>query len=611
MKTTLIQKPTTGLIATLIILCCVYLTTLQTIPNGSSHYFMIDVGETQVVLNNWGTLHATGYPLYVITGNLLTGIMVAAGFSSVTAPALVSLLWGLTALALIFALAHHLSGRVWLSAGVTILYGLTRTMWIHNVIAEIYSFTLLILVLLLVLALWRTSIPHRIYWMALVGGLGIAHHRAIAMSIPALLYAVWPQIQRTPRSKLPRLLIVSLLLGLLGLLQYAYLYLRARAGADWVYGQPGTLAGLWDEFIGTEASRFIGPPESWTAFIDNFNQVNTVLIRDLTLSGIALGIAGLIVAVRVPASRRAGLTLSILAGAAYGFHVLWYRDILSALILPITLSLAFGWLFLVDALLRHFTRVKFMLPVVFGVSIAALLHLNFTFIKDQTTDPTGLETITQLQQAPADSTVMLAWGPRYFAAAAGKLLLNDLPHFQLVNDKHNLAEFAEAGTLITPEYTFYNQPLDWWREKLGSPVFLQAAAPSLVAVGTSPAVAGLASDGGISIESETLRCEDSRLVLDVTWATETVPAENLNIFVKAFDAAGDLLAQGDQSAPVYGWRPLTTWTEDERVRDFYMLNVNPTDVTEVHYGMYRTLPDGQFENVSEYVVKVNCPAEEP
>src|SRR5690606_38677354 len=142
----LIQKPTIGLIATLIILCCVYRLTLQTIPNGSSHYFMIDVGETQVVLNHWGTLHATGYPLYVITGNLLTGIMVAAGISSVTAPALVSLLRGLMAIALIFALAHRLSGRVWLSAGVTILYGLSRTMWIHNIIAEIYSFTLLILV---------------------------------------------------------------------------------------------------------------------------------------------------------------------------------------------------------------------------------------------------------------------------------------------------------------------------------------------------------------------------------------------------------------------------------------------------------------------------------
>ena len=61
----------TGLVIALGILAAVYLSTLQTIPNGSSHYFMIDVGETQIVLNEWGTLHATGYPLYVITGNLL------------------------------------------------------------------------------------------------------------------------------------------------------------------------------------------------------------------------------------------------------------------------------------------------------------------------------------------------------------------------------------------------------------------------------------------------------------------------------------------------------------------------------------------------------------
>ena len=50
----------------------------------------------------------------------------------------------------------------------------------------------------------------------------------------------------------------SLLLGSLGLSQYLWLILRARAGADWIYGQPGSLRGAWDEIVGAEAAVYIG-----------------------------------------------------------------------------------------------------------------------------------------------------------------------------------------------------------------------------------------------------------------------------------------------------------------------------------------------------------------
>jgi len=89
----------------LAILLMAYLTTLQTIPNGSEHYYMIDVGETQNVLNQWGTLHATGYPLYVIVGNILVAGLRVLGVSVATAPGVTSLIYGMIALALIYVLA--------------------------------------------------------------------------------------------------------------------------------------------------------------------------------------------------------------------------------------------------------------------------------------------------------------------------------------------------------------------------------------------------------------------------------------------------------------------------------------------------------------------------
>ena len=79
----MIPKKTTlsmlSLGAALAILLVAYLPALQTIPNGSEHYFMIDVGETQIVLNRWGTLHATGYPLYVMLGSTAVAVLRAFG----------------------------------------------------------------------------------------------------------------------------------------------------------------------------------------------------------------------------------------------------------------------------------------------------------------------------------------------------------------------------------------------------------------------------------------------------------------------------------------------------------------------------------------------------
>jgi hypothetical protein len=187
----LARHPALPLLAALTALLAAYLPTLQTIINGSAHYYALDVGETQIVLNVGGTLHATGYPLYALTGSVLVAALRLAGVSPAAAPAIVSLLWGLLALGLIYALFAHLTGRAWASAGAVFLFGLARTVWIHHAIAEIYTFGLAILAALLLLALWRQQVRGRLAWLALLGGIGVGHHRAIAFAAPALIFAAW------------------------------------------------------------------------------------------------------------------------------------------------------------------------------------------------------------------------------------------------------------------------------------------------------------------------------------------------------------------------------------------------------------------------------------
>ena len=642
-------------IAALLILLAAYLPTLQTIPNGSEHYYMIDVGETQIVLNVWGTLHATGYPLYVMTGSALVAALRALGAAPVTAPALVSLLWMALALALLYALALRLTRRVWLASALVLLFGLTRTVWIHAVIAEIYSFGLVLLMLLLVIALWTPPISNRLYWLALIGGFAVAHHRALAMAAPALLYAVWPDIAAEPR-KLPRKLIICLLLGLIGFIPYLYLPLREWAGGAWVYGEPGTLAGLWDQFSGREASRFIGAPATLDGLIANFNLINTVLITDLTLPGLIVGLVGLVIGLRT--HRRAAITLILSAAVAYAFHVLLYTDVLSALILPILVSVAFGWLFVIGALfntkalsassgesienpsppplshasgergekqyndlpdrtLRRKDAKQFVQNLVAALCLCAfalaLFIANFDFIYANTRDETGLETIAVAKGAPPGSTLMIAWGARHFAVGFAKDVLGELPRVTLVDHKADYA--AQGGALVTPEYTLYNFPVRWWEERLGAPVYLHAAAPDLVQIDTQPeqltseAEPLATADNGVQLISESLVCDSNWLSLKVVWYAPERPTRDLSVFVHLLNAAGEVLTQADQSAPVYGWRPMTTWAAGEVVRDVYPVRPNRLAwmvMQRVRYGLYEQLPTGEFRNLIEREIPVAC-----
>ena len=604
-------------VATCAALLVVYAPHLHTIPNGSSHAYMIDVGEMQMVLNNWGTLHATGYPLYVMTGNILTDIMTAVGIDAVTAPALVSMLWGFVALGLMYALAVHLSGRAWLAAAVVLLFGLTLSVWVHMVIAEVYTFGLMFIFAMLLLALYRQPVRGRVYWLALLGGIAVAHHRTIAMIIPALLYAAWPAFVAAWRAgwpRLARLLGISLVLGAAGFLQYAYLYARARAGADWVYGQPDSLAGLWDEIVGAEASHLIGPLTSLDALVENARAVTGVVTHDLTLPGALLGLAGLLLALKYPGRYgRAPIAMVLLLVSAWGFHAAVFTDVPSALNLLIILPLVFGWLFLGHEALRRLPDARVTAAGLTALTLilaAVLVARDWDFVDELVNDPSGVQTIDEVNQAPPGATVMLGWGPRYFAASVGQTLQGRLQHITLVDDRVDFAAIVESGApLITPAYTFFNYPVGWWQDRLGQPVYLRAAGPVLVEIATEPVMAEAPIDddapGGVLPVETAVRCTADGFELWLTWQALEQPADDYSVFVHALDADGQLMATGDQFAPVYGWRPLTTWLPGEQVADVYPVRVEGA-VEAVRYGLYHTLPDGSFENVREHEIPVNC-----
>jgi len=395
-------------------------------------------------------------------------------------------------------------------------------------------------------------------------------------------------------------LLKALGLGVLGLLPYLYLVGRARMGADWVYGEPSTWQGLWDQFIGTEANRFIGLPTTWEHFVSNLTLVHNVLLTDVHPIGLALGLIGWGVGIlRVP-FRRASWTFGISGGVAYAFHVLVYQDVLSAVILPILLLIGWGWLMLLVAGWEAPQRWKRALIVsVWVAGVSALVGRHAPFIHEQVNHPRGLETIDSLRSLPSGASVMLPWGVRYFAAGFARDITGELAHINLLDHKADYRHAFEQGTLYTPEYTRHLYPLSWWQAQLGA-VAVEVALPSVVRI--SPPV--LTSSDTFTSQAQ-VTCAPQHLNVWITWQVgQSIPPDR-SVFVHLLGADGAVLAQDDRFAPVYGWRPFSTFTPFEQVRDLYQLPRLPL-AQSVRFGLYYQDNQGQFVNEHVHTLDAVC-----
>ena len=434
--------------------------------------------------------------------------------------------------------------------------------------------------------------------------------------------------------------------------------------------------------------RFVGLPQSWAALSANLQLVNDVLLIDLTAPGILLGLLGLFLAARSSRHRTAALTFIFGGLGAYAFHALLYTDVLSALILQVTLSLAVGWLFLMDWLLVHFIQrvdhvsvgwrshgiaptnrfdvgadprvssenpnevrswqTHFLAQIIIGFIVLLMALLlwaqNDPFIRTLTTNPAGLETISLVREAPPNATIMLPWGTRHFAVGFARDVWGQRTDLTLVDHKADFPEIMRCtntlpteldrepttnspalnsgreleggvdfqddctsnfGPLVTPDYVFYNYPVDWWQTQLDTPVYLRAAGPNLIEISSELQQTSDDLPDSINVLESAITCTPNHITLTVEWAAPTTPEEDRSVFVHLLDDQGNLVAQADQVAPVYGWRPLTSWLPQEVIHDNYWLS-RATDSGIIRFGLYLQLPDGTFQNDYEAELPVSC-----
>jgi hypothetical protein len=607
-----------------------YAATLQTHINGSSNEYMLDVGEIQVALNVWGTIHHTGYPLYAILGNLFTIPFRLLGVEPAAAASLYATAWGLVTLAGFGLLIARVTGRVALAVLCTALLGLIRSIWIHNVIAEVYSMSLALTVLMLLVALWPVpwqgywDVRHRVAWLALLGGIGVSHHRAVAFVAPGLLFALWPHLW-TDRAGWRTMIPKAVGLALVGFIPYFYLPLRAWQGGSWVYGEPGNWRGFWIEFMGkeAEANRLVKLPANASGWLKNVQDVGSILVHEVTLPGLVIGLLALVLALVVSPHRRAAWTVTLCAVGPTVFTIAYHTAVLpQAILMPTLLALVFGLALLADWLAQLGRLVSAATGIGLLVWSGALIGLHYEEIHRLVTDPTGLETIERIHHIPhgGKPAFMMPWGPRYEAAAYSHLVTGENDDVLIVDHKGNYVQLlAEGYQLYTEPETFYTFALpwptalpstsNWWRDHLGT-LYLTSAAPGLVQLQVSPQLAAPGDPPGVPIvygitrRDAWLTCDARSINLHVIWQADSRPTADPSIFVHLTgDNAAPVFAQDDKRYPVYGFYPFTQWSPGEIVRDDFTLPRLPGG-TQVRLGLYDQNGQGQFTNYGELALPV-------
>lgn len=611
---TLYRRRTIALAALLSLL--LFISTLQTEINGSTHPYTTDVGEIQNALPRWGTIHFTGYPLYTALGSLIVTGLRVVGIPPAAGASLYSALWGAAAIALLTVLMLEVEVRPSVALITSLLFALSTSMWVDASLAELHTMTMALTFagLLFALRFYRRGEKGDLYWLAFVAGQGVAHQRAFVFSLPALALLALPRWREMLRHWLP-----AFGLALLGPLTYLYLPLVDWLGSDWVFSNPGTWDGFWALVLDTKTDRIIELPSSAAQLWARLRGVAAALNGDWPWPLWLGGLSGLSLLGRAHSPlKRAALALSWIPFFLLSL-VIWVGFIGDALLaakMPVIALAAVGLGMIGEALWLRRARAG-RLAVVAGVLVAGVLFLrNRPQVVAITRDPAARETIALAERVapPGDgrpATLMALWGNDFWQLAYAHRFEDRFSHLNLVDHNADFAAILARGDhLYTLRRTFYERPPEWWRERLG-PVSLSSVAPRVVEIrprerAAAPAVgdeALLHLKNGLTILRADLAWEDERtLLLSVVWqAREAVDVDySVAVHLVSRDppaGPGDIPAQADAEHPVDGLYPTSLWRPGEVVRDDVLLSAPPgAEPVALRVGMYRILADGQFEN---------------
>jgi hypothetical protein len=274
-----------------------------------------DVGGTedspkfQFVGRVLGTSHSPGYPFYAMATWAFSYLPVGTLAYRIN---LFSAVCGSLSCLCIFLTARRLGVTRLLSATAALAAATSFPVWSNSITAEVYTLAAALsgLAVYWVIAFAQTGAAWRLYAACAMWAMGFGNHITIAGILPAALaYGVYKN-----RDVLkPRIALTAAAIGIMGVLQYAFIAIRTLQGAPYLEARATTVMGVFDVIIARDVS--------WARFYQAQSAVAAIEVPML-LNGLRVNMGTipiLLIAIAIVIGiRRRNPEVMLLAGAAAG-----------------------------------------------------------------------------------------------------------------------------------------------------------------------------------------------------------------------------------------------------------------------------------------------------
>lgn len=198
-----------------------------------------DSGELATAALTWGVAHPSGYPTYILLGNLWAGLFghTAAAINLLSAAAASLACW------LVYKILSDAGVTRWLATIAAWLLAGFPSFWSQALTAEVYTLHAALVAGWLFIS-WRFYHTKQYRWFylaCLILGLSLGNHLITIFLLPVWLVIVYQQ-----KAILPwRIIGNGLLFLLAGLAIYLYLPLAAAFNPPLNWGNPATFKNFW------------------------------------------------------------------------------------------------------------------------------------------------------------------------------------------------------------------------------------------------------------------------------------------------------------------------------------------------------------------------------
>jgi Protein O-mannosyl-transferase TMEM260-like len=547
-----------------------------------------DSGEFQWAMASLNVPHATGYPLFTLLGYGWLQIPLAG------APAwrlnLLAAIFGAGAVTFEYGLARAITRRIDAALVSACFFALAPVFWFNSSILEVYGLNALLLGLILLLLVRWSNDPQStwpLYLAFFFLGLGLAHHRMMALAIPGIAAFVL-LIDHSLFSKWRRLFALVMCL-LPGLALYLYVPLRLVAAGQTLH------YAIFDIILGQEFSaslfREYHPEIFWQIPLQNFQ------------AGTIVAILGTITLFRRNRDIAILLLMVFLADLAFAL-VYWVPDVavfLTPSFVIIAVWIAAGTWWIVDFISSHLRP-----PLsAWGTAAASLILVLVSLV--------GLEQYPSIQaqvNAEAGTAESRARAILDSALPRGALLELDwetATALRFIQTTEGVRQDLEARLIKLnqrDEYLWALKNVD-----SGRAVFVERGvnwtrAPADYV--SHPAQQDLAQISRQRYEAETVSAKIDDHVeltalgkdaksLTLFWKLGQPLDRDLATFVHFFDGDGHPLGQEDHAPcceAIYGYRT-TEWKVGREIADRF--NAPPAGTAYLQIGMY-ALENGDVDS---------------